>query len=95
MPTAAPEPFGVPVSFETSPVVSPEPTLFDWHLDRTAEEWKAVAMRFARMWSAQNRYLLVDPVFVHWLSDNLTDTKIFRLDDPVLWHKYVEYLDAR
>ena len=73
----------------------PLPMPFDWDAERTCEEWKAVAYEFARMWSQQNASLLVDPSFIHFVSRETTDSKLFRLDDPVLMRRYVENLDAR
>jgi hypothetical protein len=69
------------------------PMPFDWDTDRTAEEWKDVARKFARMWGDLNHCLIVDPNYIHWLSCNLKDSKLFRIDDPVLRGQYVNWKD--
>lgn len=108
MPTATNESFCVPVTFAvTEPTVPPVdrfyastlpdllPMPFDWHSERSVDEWKDVAMKFARMWSAQNSRMLVDPSYIHWLSATVSDGKLFRIDDQQLRNGYVNWLDRR
>lgn len=68
---------------------------FDWSADRTAQEWKDVAQSYARLWSDANRALLVDPSFLHWLSQNLNGSSVVRLDDPQWGRRYTQWLDGQ